>query len=353
MAANAEAPLEFRHDRRRDDPDVDQDKRFPLRRGLGVALSHARERLLARLRTRKGRAREGLVLVEGPRAIAAALSSRAQVRFVLVEEGGQLPEVLSRSLADASLEVVRVTAEAMAGLADTHSPQGILAVVEEPLHPLPYAHGTHDAPPHPHRILTLDALQDPGNAGTLIRTAVAFGVDAVVALEGTVDPWNPKTVRASAGEAFRVPIYRMESDAFLAWHRVAQFTLVVADPSGLDVRQEPFFFRRMPRSESPPGTGSGQRKGASEGDGPVISAPTHWAVVVGNEGAGPRPELLAAADRVLALPLAAGVESLNAAVAGAILLWELGPAHEPAADPRSTPPKGPPPPTHEKNRTAS
>lgn len=316
-----------------------------------MALSQARKRLLARLRTRKGRAREGLVLVEGPRAITAALSARAQVRFVLVEEEGHLPEFLSRLLADASPEVVRVTAEAMAGLADTQSPQGILAVVEEPLHSFPYAHGTHDAPPHPHRILVLDALQDPGNAGTLIRTAVAFGVDAVVALEGTVDPWNPKTVRASAGEAFRVPIYRMESDAFLVWHRVAQFTLVVADASGLDVRGEPFVARCTPGSMAAPEADPSQVRGRREGA--MISAPTHWAVVVGNEGAGPRPELLAAADRVLALPLAAGVESLNAAVAGAILLWELGPAHEPAPEPRSTLPKEPPTPTPEQNRTAS
>lgn len=312
-----------------------------------MALSRNRERLLARLRTRKGRTREGLVLVEGPRALAAALSAGAQVRFVVMEAGLHPTDSLSRLLSRASPEVVEVEAGAMDGFADTESPQGILAVVEEPVHPLPTAPWTADDPLPPRRILVLDALQDPGNAGTLIRTAVAFGVDAVVALDGTVDPWNPKTVRAAAGEAFRVPIHRMACEDFLEWHREARFTLVVADAGGQDVRHLPSLLQRIP-----PASLEGATRDVIE----AIPANGHqppWALVVGNEGAGPRSILRGAADRVLALPLAAGVESLNAAVAGAVLLWELGPARDQGPEPESLPPEIPTDPSPEQNRTPS
>jgi len=312
-----------------------------------VALSQARERLLARLRTRKGRTREGLVLVEGPRALAAALSAGARVRFVVMEAGVHPTESLSSLLSDASPEVVQVGVGAMAGLADTESPQGILAVVEEPVHPLPMASRTADGPPPPRRILVLDALQDPGNAGTLIRTAVAFGVDSVVALDGTVDPWNPKTVRAAAGEAFRVPIHRMGCEDFLEWHKAARFTLVVADADGQDVRHLP-----TPRQRVPPASPEGTTRDVSDAIPPDAHQPP-WALVVGNEGAGPRSILRGAADRVLALPLAAGVESLNAAVAGAVLLWELGPARDGRPEPDALPPGIPTDPSPEQNRTPS
>lgn len=293
-------------------------------------LSRARERLLSRLRTRKGRAREGLVLVEGPRAVSTALAAGARFRFVVLEEGagtrsegGRPAEAtpgLAAVLAAAGVEVVAVAPGALAGLADTEAPQGILAVVEEPSSPLPSTPPAWAPPPgtgvkarRSPRLLVLDAVQDPGNAGTLIRTAPAFGVDAVVALDGTADPWNAKAVRASAGEAFRIPIHRMGWESFDTWRREARLALLVADAAGEDLRRA-----------SLPASG--------------------WALVVGNEGAGPRPGTLAAADRVLAIPLAAGVESLNASIAGAVLLWALGPsldaALEPGLEPGPSPPAG-------------
>ncbi len=141
--------------------------------------------------------------------------------------------------------------------------------------------------------------------GTLLRAAAAFGAPGVVVLDGNVDPWNPKVVRASAGEAFRLPVVRTDWAAFDRWRRGLGVALRVADAGGLDVRR----FATLDRG-----------------------APRHHALLIGNEGAGPRPEALAAADTVLALPLAAGVESLNAAMAGSVLLWALGPGapHAPA-----------------------
>jgi RNA methyltransferase, TrmH family len=289
-----------------------------------VVLSRARERLLSRLRTRKGRAREGLVLVEGPRAVSTALAAGARFRFAVLEEeagtgpggggaAGPLP-ALAGSLAAAGVEVVTVAPGVLAGLADTEAPQGILAAAEEPSSPLPPDPAAWGPPPGAAvearrwpRFLVLDAIQDPGNAGTLIRTAAAFGVDAVVALDGTADPWSAKAVRASAGEAFRIPIHRAGWEPFDTWRRTAGLALVVADAAGEDLR----------RASLPP---------------------SGWALVVGNEGAGPRPGILAAADRVLALPLAPGVESLNAGAAGAVLLWALGPALDPGREPGPLPP---------------
>jgi RNA methyltransferase, TrmH family len=288
---------------------------------MPAPLSRAREKLLARLASRRNREREGLVLVEGPRAISVALEAGARIRFVLLADDlpPELPAALSRALAAtraAGIEEVGLSAADLARHADTQTPQGILAVVEEPAASLadllaPAAHAA--------LILVLDRIQDPGNAGTLIRAAAAFGAVGVVALDGTVDPWNPKVVRSSAGEAFRLPVIRESWDAFDAWRRHHGVRLRVADAGGEDVRT--FHAGRL-----------------------APASTELQALLIGNEGAGPRPEALASADSMLALPLAAGVESLNAAMAGSILLWALGPGgFRPAAPPSPAPPSPAPP----------
>lgn len=275
-----------------------------------MSLSRAREKLVGRLRSRKLREREGLVLVEGPHAIGVALEAGARFRFALVSEtllaearrpqtkrpaADGLAAPLFPALLASGVEVVSVPPATLAELADTEHPQGVLAVVEEPLATLEGWRNAvpHGAVPGPSPLLVLDRIQDPGNAGTLIRSAAAFGSPGVVALDGTVDPWNPKVVRASAGEAFRIPVVRSTWEDFDAWRRSLDLPLLVADAGGEDVRD----FQAHP---------------------PQI-------LLVGNEGAGPRPEALAASGTILALPLAPGVESLNAAMAGSILLWALGP----------------------------
>jgi TrmH family RNA methyltransferase len=138
--------------------------------------------------------------------------------------------------------------------------------------------------------LVLDAIQDPGNFGTLVRSADAFGAAFVLALDGTVDPWNPKSVRATAGSAFRVPIFQSGTAEAIGQLRRQKVRLLVADSGG-----------------AAPG---------ARGEGPI-------ALAIGNEGAGVRPELRQAADGVIAIPVRGAVESLNAAVAGSILLYLL------------------------------
>lgn len=252
-----------------------------------MGLSDARSKLVRRLHRRKTREREGLVLVEGPHAAAEALASGCAVRFAVVsprlERGG---EGELRSRLDASgIEVREVEDRELNELADTEMPQGVLLVVEQPAPEWPEAAGG--------RWLLLDAVQDPGNVGTLIRAAAAFACDGVVALDGTADPWGAKAVRASAGAVFQVPVHLIGAGDSPAVASALPAPLLAAEMGGSD---------------------------------PRAHAGAQWTLVVGNEGAGIRSELLEAAEASVAVPMPGGVESLNAAVAGAILLYALSDA---------------------------
>jgi len=249
-----------------------------------MGLSDARSKLVRRLHRRKTREREGLVLVEGPHAAAEALAADAAVRFAIVTprvEQLEAGEVLA-ALEEAGIEVHGVEDRELAELADTESPQGLLLVVEEPSPSWPE--------PAAGRWLVLDAVQDPGNVGTLIRAAAAFACAGVVALDGTADPWGSKAVRASAGAVFHLPVHVARGRAIGEVAAELPRPLLAAEMGGED-----------PRS----------RAGAT------------WSLIVGNEGAGIRTELLEAAEARVAVPMPGGVESLNAAVAGAILLYAL------------------------------
>ena len=279
-----------------------------------VGLSRERERLLRRISTRKGREKEGVVLVEGPRVLGVALDAGAPFSFILVQDealGSEAKALLARFAHELppDVPVVRIPARDFRTLSDTETPQGIAAVVREPRTGLPSSPDSDAG-----GILILDRIQDPGNAGTLIRAAAAFGLERVVALDGTVDVWNPKVVRASAGLAFRVPLHQAGWDEAESWLDRIGATFLVADAGGTDLRA--WTAARPPLSR--------------------------WALAVGNEARGPRQEVLARAAAVLSIPLAPGVESLNAAMAGTVLLWALGPGRIPApSHPSASPPSSP------------
>jgi TrmH family RNA methyltransferase len=138
-------------------------------------------------------------------------------------------------------------------------------------------------------VLVLDAVQDPGNFGTLVRTAEALGAAGVVVLPGTVDPWNPKSVRAAMGSSFRLPVVEADWDALEPWLR-GHGAVTVASAVGAP---------------------------------PPDSLPRRAALVLGNEGAGVSADTLRRAGLTLGIPLRGRAESLNVAAAGAILLHEL------------------------------
>jgi RNA methyltransferase, TrmH family len=261
-----------------------------------VVLSQAREKLLGRLRHRKTREREGLFLVEGIRSTTEALLSNADVVFAVVSprlealaEGSQT----RRSLEARGREIHLVEDASMEALSATESPQGIILVCREPLTKLDALTPRAPSPGRSAglRLLVLDGLQDPGNAGTLLRTATALGLDAVVALDGTVDMYNAKVVRGSAGAIFRTPVIREPWARVAPWLDAHNVRVLVADPSGEDV-------------------------------GRVVPGPP-WALAIGSEGAGVREEVRAVGALALQVPMPGGMESLNAAVAGSILLYVL------------------------------
>lgn len=253
-----------------------------------MPLSRRKGRLLKRLAVNRSRAKEGLVPVEGIRAVGEALSAGASVVFATVsprlmstEEGRAL-----RARLDAlpGVEVVEASDDEMSELADTEHPQGVLLVCREP------AAALADAVRADRRVLVLDAVQDPGNVGTLVRSAVAFSFDVVVALDGTADPWSAKAVRASAGTVFHIRVVRASADE----------ALTVLEGAGL-----PIFVA------------------SAEGSGGVRPPEGGLALVVGNEGAGVRESVRAVASATVAVPMSGPAESLNVGIAGSILMSDF------------------------------
>ena len=242
---------------------------------------------------RRGRERRGLSLAEGVRLVEEAVASGIEVRGAAVSPGLEATtrgRALKSSLAARGVPLEEVSDSELAALADTEQPQGIVAVVRPPAWSL-----DRIATPPGAVLLVLDAVQDPGNAGTLLRTAHALGAAGVVALKGTVDLTSPKVLRGSMGALFRLPAVATEAAELLAWASARGIELWVAEADG-----EALTRPAVPRDRRPP-----------------------LALIVGNEGAGVSRELEAAASRRVSIPLAGGAESLNVAVAAGILLYEV------------------------------
>lgn len=245
--------------------------------------SISRAKRLRALQRSKGRREHGMLLVEGPRVARDALDAGAVIHEALYTGTAAADPDVARlldALRDRGAELEQVDEGVLAEFADTVTPQGLLLVVDIPSRTLEEV-----APP---RLVVLDAVQDPGNAGTLIRAADALGAGGVALLPGTVDPWNPKVVRAAAGASFRLPVVETTAEALSAWCRGAGVPLLVAAAGG-----EP-----APRS----------------------TAPRDAALVLGNEGAGVSPRVREMADGVVAVPQRGPADSLNVAMAGAILM---------------------------------
>ncbi len=193
---------------------------------------------------------------------------------------------LARAIAGRGVECAEVSEQEFQSAADTEHPQGVLAIAEVPARPL-------DAVQLGSRVLVLDAIQDPGNVGTLVRTAAALGAASIVALPGTADVWSAKAVRSAAGAHFRVALATASPEELISVLRAAAMPLWGAAADGVSLKE--------------------------------IAPPPRLALAVGNEGSGVSPAVRAAAEQIVALPMSAGVESLNVAVAAGIILYALRP----------------------------
>ncbi len=241
------------------------------------------------LKRRKARERSGLFVAEGVRTVEALVESALPVRGVLLADDADTDprvQTLLERLAVRAVPVLRVSSTDFLSAADTESPQGILAVAEIPRRSL-------DDLSVPRRVLVLDAVQDPGNVGTILRTAAALGVDVTITLPGTVDVWNAKVVRSAMGAVFTHSVVPMAWDEAARWLQVRDVPLWAADAAGAPVTQA------------------------------AADHPARLALVVANEGAGVSPHVAAAAQRLVAIPMVPGAESLNVAVAAGILLYVL------------------------------
>jgi TrmH family RNA methyltransferase len=247
---------------------------------------------LRQLHQAKGRRQAALLLLEGTHLLQEVLRLRLRPRELLAtelwcERHGQLLAALP-----AGLRPQLVTEEVLAAVSTTEHPDGVVLTLEPPCPPGDTSDASNASPPT--WVLALDRLQDPGNLGTLLRTALAAGVEQVWLADGA-DPLQPKVLRASAGAALALPLLRGDGPALAA-------RLVGAAAAGCQVVAAVVTPGAIPYWQHD------------------WSLPT--VLLLGNEGAGLAPELLALASRQLTIPHSAAVESLNVAVAAAPLLLE-------------------------------
>ncbi|MCM3611436.1 RNA methyltransferase [Planococcus sp. MERTA32b] len=233
--------------------------------------------------TRKERDKFSEFLVEGFHLTEESLKKKDLVKGLIVREGVDIPEAWDIE----NVPLYSVTAAVAKEISETEHSQGIFAHCAQP-------EFTEEDQQNWTRLLLIDAVQDPGNIGTMIRTASAAGIDAVILGKGCADPFNPKTVRSAQGSHFQIPVVRGELGDWVPQLKNAGI---------------PVF-------------GTALQKAI-----PVHEAQTkeQFALIVGNEGSGVAPELLQQTEQNLMVPLYGGAESLNVAVATGILLYSLVP----------------------------
>jgi TrmH family RNA methyltransferase len=258
----------------------------------------------------------GQIGVEGPHLIGEAARSAATrgliVDAILMDSGGErhlkafAPFLVAASGNSEGPRILRTTGEIFRSVAATEAPQGIAALVrlrEYSLNDLPGGKSAGERS-NPLLLVVLVGVQDPGNVGTAVRSAEAFGATALIATKGTAHPWSQKALRASSGSALRLPIVTGIAPADL-----------ITGLHGQPHAAKPTPLRICGTCIHPPDGRTAASPQETDLRGPV-------ALLIGNEGAGLDDSILRAADALISVPLASPVESLNAGVAASLLLYE-------------------------------
>ena len=259
--------------------------------GGALGLRSARVKAARQLGKKAFRERGRSFLAEGPQAVREALRTPGVVTELFVTGQGRArhPD-LAVQAGDLGVPVHEVGGDVMAELAQTVTPQGLLAVCRFVDVPLAVLAGAR-----PRLVAVLASVRDPGNAGTVLRTADAAGADGVVFSAASVDPYNAKCVRSSAGSLFHLPLVAGPAlTDVIAGLRAAGLQVLAADGRASHVLDDP-------------------------ATGPDLSRPTAW--LFGNEAWGLPEGLLALADAVVAVPIYGQAESLNLAAAAAVCLY--------------------------------
>lgn len=229
---------------------------------------------------RKERERSGEFLVEGFHLVEEALKNKDQVLQLIVREDVDLPMLWPID----DVTMVEVTPAVAKEFAETETTQGVFAICKQPT-------AVEESMSTWRKVLLVDAVQDPGNIGTMIRTADAAGLDAVVLGKGCADLYNPKTLRSAQGSHFHIPVVRGDLED---WIDSLQDNGVPVFGTALDEDAVPY--------------SDIQHGGA-------------FAIMVGNEGSGINPQLLSKTDQNIIIPIFGQAESLNVAVATGIVLY--------------------------------
>ena len=275
-----------------------------------------RVREVAKLAGRSARLRQERFLAEGPQAVREALrlheARSAAGESGVVDDVYLTAETLERYPEFGSVVQPRmVSAEVLAAMSSTVTPQGALAVCRFIHSPLAAVLDRN-----PRLIAVLVEVRDPGNAGTILRAADSAGADAVVFTSGSVDVYNPKTVRSTVGSLFHLPVVLgVDTQALLSELSDRSMTVLAADGYGdwnLDELQDASAARRLAPSSSVNGE-------EQDGDQPLLEAPTAW--LFGNEAQGLAHEVLASAGHRVSVPIYGSAESLNVGTAATVCLY--------------------------------
>eukprot|EP00527_Entomoneis_sp_CCMP2396_P007120 CAMPEP_0198142210 /NCGR_PEP_ID=MMETSP1443-20131203/5074_1 /TAXON_ID=186043 /ORGANISM="Entomoneis sp., Strain CCMP2396" /LENGTH=379 /DNA_ID=CAMNT_0043805179 /DNA_START=95 /DNA_END=1234 /DNA_ORIENTATION=- len=271
------------------------------------------KRIKMLLQKRKKRTEMGQTVVEGPKIIMDLLrndQTRNLVNTVLIDQD-KAGDYMSELSSYTSINILFATHQVLLACSDTVTPQGIIATVDIPSFD-DWAHMPKSKNSNP-LYLVLDGVSDPGNTGTLIRTAIATGVSGIIQLPGCCDIWNPKAIRSAMSASFLMPSYSMDS-----WDEVEQHLVQDLGVRGI------WAATMMDSSDD-------------DGDGKFRGSLPHFkvdwrqsptALVIGSEGAGLSKQVRASLGqpqsniRAVHVPMHPGIESLNAAVCGSVILFE-------------------------------
>ncbi len=248
---------------------------------------NARLKELRKALSAPARGADALVGIEGPNLIEEALRAGLRLKTIFVAQGAE--KLLDKFQVKRDVEVLQLPKKLLDSALATETPQSVAALIEPPQwtweHVLGLRRGSIPL------VVILAGLQDPGNLGTILRSAEAFGASGIVSLPGTVSAWNPKAVRASAGSVFRVPVVASEIDECIPRLHGAGITI----------------FATLSRA-------------AQDAHRADLARPV--ALIIGNEGSGVPGALAARADCTITISCPGAVESLNAGVAASVLLYE-------------------------------
>lgn len=243
------------------------------------------KRLVHLSNDRKFRKEMQEMVCEGEKMLGEALSSGMDIHDILVAEDAELDTALLRQAERQGAKMYTCPASLLSKVSNVKTPQGVVFSCERPVAELDVLRGAK-------RLMVLEGLQDPGNLGTIIRTADAFALDGIILCEGCVDPTSPKVVRATMGAAFRLPIAAATLEQTVAF---------------LDKQNLPLYAAAL-----------------SESSVPLTRVDlTRAAVMIGNEGRGITKKAAALCTQQIIIPMDGRAESLNASVAASIIMYEM------------------------------